>query len=94
MMSLRSCANVSLQVMRVEVTVVGDEMSIRLGERVHGAWAPLREGSRIDLVMNVPARLMGQLPKRPQPVEPSGAPIAVANDVGRSIRSEPSLPAK
>ena len=43
--------------MRVEVAVVGDTMSVRFGELVGGAWAPLPAGARIDLVLNVPARL-------------------------------------
>jgi hypothetical protein len=65
----------ALTVMRVEVTVAGDTMSIRLGERVNGAWEPLRPGSRIDLVIDAPARLTGTPPKRRQPGEP---PVAGA----------------
>ncbi len=67
----------ALDVMRVEVSVVGDVMSIRLGERVNGTWGPLRERSRIDLAIDLPARLMG-IPKRPAPLEPTGAPNGVA----------------
>ena len=78
----------ALAVTRVEVTVAGDRMSIRLGERVDGTWAPLRAGSRIDLVVDVPARLVG-LPPRRQPVEPSGVAGAVADHAGSS-RSPPS----
>lgn len=67
----------ALAAILVEVTVLGDTMSIRFGERVDGTWTPLRAGSRIDLVVDVPARLMGQSPMRP-PVEPAGVDGAVA----------------
>lgn len=63
----------ALTVMRVEVTVAGDTMSIRIGERVNGAWAPLRSGSRIELVIQAPARLTGTPPMRREPAEPPAA---------------------
>jgi hypothetical protein len=60
----------ALELLRVEVVVVGDKLSIRLGELVNGVLQSLPGGSRIDLVVHVPARLM-QPRRQPTPDGPA-----------------------
>jgi hypothetical protein len=59
----------ALSVVRVSLFVEGERLSIRVGESVDGVLGPLRKGSKVDLTINLPARLI-DLPRR-QPVEPA-----------------------
>jgi hypothetical protein len=63
-----------LDAIRVNVSMDGDRLSIRVGEHAGQSWIPLRAGSKVNLTIRLPERLMD----RSQPLDHSGTSALVA----------------
>jgi hypothetical protein len=48
----------ALEALRIHVALEGDRLSITVGENLGGVWTPLRSGSKVDLTIRLPARLI------------------------------------
>lgn len=64
----------ALSAVRVHVSMDGDRLCIAVGERVGRAWVPLRAGSKVNLAIRLPERLLD----RSQPLEPAPTNAVIA----------------